>query len=92
MSPSRIVGVFTGCFGALPCSGSMKWTEKNIVIGQRSSFTIHSNGGGIVHVPMNAAGRALLARTHGAHFLTRVIVTSRDAGTARKFVTVVPFR
>jgi hypothetical protein len=92
VSPSRIVGVFTGCLGAHPCTGSMQWTAKGVVIGQRSSFTISSNGGGIVHVTMNSTGRRLLARARREHLPSRVTVTSRDAGGDTKLVTVVPFR
>jgi hypothetical protein len=92
VSPSRIVGVFTGCFGAHTCTGSMKWTANGVLIGQRSSFTIGSDGGGIVHVTMNSAGRTRLAHARRGHLRTRVTVTSPDAGTDTKIVTVVPFR
>src|SRR4051812_28997849 len=92
VGPARIVGVFTGCLGDHPCTGSMRWTAKGVLIGRRSSFTISANGGGIVHVPMNSAGRRQLAAARRNHLPTRVTVTSRDAGTDTQAVTVVPFR
>jgi hypothetical protein len=92
VSRHRVVGVFTGCLGDRPCVGSLRWTANGTVIGSRSFFAIKPNGGGIIHVTMNSAGRRLLARVNGRHFSTRVTVSSHDAGSDSKSVTIVPFR
>lgn len=93
VSPSRIVGVFTGCFGGRFCTASMRMTSGGVEIGSRSTILIRPNGGGIVHVALNREGRRRVARNR--RLPTVVTVTGRggaSGSSATKSVTVVPFQ
>ena len=90
VGPGRQVGVFTGCLGDRACRGSLRMTSGGVTIGTRRSFFIAANGGGIVHVPLNSAGRSLVRRR--GTFRTQVTVSSTTAGTDAAAVTVVRYR
>jgi hypothetical protein len=89
VGPGRQVGVFTGCLGHQACRGSLRMTSGGTTIGSRRSFFIRANGGGIVHVPLNSAGRSLVRRR--GTFRTQVTVSSATAGTDGAAVTVVRY-
>ena len=89
VGPGRQVGVFTGCLGDRACRGSLRMTSNGVTIGSRRSFFIRANGGGIVHVPLNSAGRSLVRRR--GSFRTQVTVSSATAGTDAASVTVVRY-
>jgi hypothetical protein len=91
VGPGHVVGIFTGCFGEQICTGSMKLTISGVVLGSRSSFTIRPNNGGIVHIFLNSEGRRRVALARG-RIAMRATLTSKDAGTATKVVTVAPFK
>lgn len=92
VGPGRKVGVFTGCFGGgQPCRGSLKMTYRGVTIGSRGSFFVKPASGGIVHVPLNSAGRRRLKKAHGRHFRATVTVSSVGSGSDTQSVTVVRY-
>lgn len=93
VSPSRIFGVFVGCFGAQRCSGNMTVTASGRVIGHRSLYLVGANDGGIVHVILNRAGRRLLAHAPRHHLVATATVKGINGtvGQTAKSVTIVPF-
>ena len=90
VGPGRQVGVFTGCLGDQACRGSLRMTAGGTTIGSRRSFFIRAQGGGIVHVPLNSAGRSLVRRR--GTFRAQVTVSSAAAGADGASVTVVRYR
>lgn len=93
-SPSHVLGVFVGCFGASTCSGSLTITASGRVIARRSSFTATPNNGGIVHLSLNRTGQVLLSRARAHHLRATATVngTAGAAGSnASTSITIVPF-
>jgi hypothetical protein len=93
VSPTHVFGVFVGCIGSLQCTGSMKVVHNGKVIGQRSTFFVAGNDGGIVHLTLNSTGRSFLAHAPGHHLSATVTVTGLNGttGNSSKTVTIVPF-
>ena len=89
VGPGRQVGVFTACLGDSSCRGSLRMTSNGVTIGSRRSFFIASDGGGIVHVPLNSRGRRLARRRN---FQTQVVVSSTAAGSDSAAVRVVTYK
>ena len=89
VNPGGTTGIFLGCFGSSECAGAMTLTAGRTVVGGRSSFYISPNDGGIVHVPLRANGRRLLAE----HQRLVVTVTVKDTAGPRASarVTLQPF-
>jgi hypothetical protein len=88
VSPSGIAGVFVGCFGSKPCTGSLTITQGGRTIGHRSSETVGADNGGIVHVKLKDSARRALA--HG-RFPVTVTVRDVDGARASTQVELVPF-
>jgi hypothetical protein len=92
-SPTHVFGVFVGCIGPSQCTGSMKVTHNGKVIGQRSTFFVAANDGGIVHLTLNHTGQVALAHAPNHHLAATVNVTGLNGttGNSTKNVTIVPF-
>jgi hypothetical protein len=91
VGPGRQVGVFTSCQGDRNCRGSLRMTSGGTTIGTRSSYFIRANSGGIVHVPLNSAGRRRVNRLRRGSIRTQVSVSSADAGSDSASVDVVRY-
>lgn len=62
VSSGGIAGVFIGCYGDRNCMGSLTITHNGAVIGQRSSYFIPANAGGIIHLPLSHGAMTQLRR------------------------------
>lgn len=63
VAPQGVGGIFVGCIGQTTCRGtSMTIVRRGSLLGQRQSFTIAQNNGGIVHFTLNHYGQSLLIR------------------------------
>jgi len=90
VSPEGVGGVFLGCLGQSPCSGSLTITRSGVVIGQRSAISIGSQDGGIAHLTLNSLGQSLLASRH--HLGVTVSVTDSTGQTSTGAFTLVHFQ
>jgi len=88
VSPAGIAGLFIGCFGSDPCTGTLTIRQDGRTIARRASETIGPDDGGIVHVKLIASARRALA--HGRLSVT-VSVADVDGGQASTPEKLVPF-
>jgi hypothetical protein len=81
VSPSGIGGVFIGCYGAKPCTGSLtlKRAGNGATVGHRNAYFIAPNAGGIIHVPLTAGAMRTL-RSQG--FLNVTVSSTTTDGQA----------
>jgi hypothetical protein len=89
VSPSGMAGVLAGCIGDTNCAASLVIKRGGVILGQRSSFAISANNGGVVHVMLNATGRSLVRRRH--HVRVNVIISTPGYQAAAGVITLVQF-
>jgi phosphodiesterase/alkaline phosphatase D-like protein len=88
VSPSGVAGVLGACIGPVSCTGSLKLSRSGVTLGTRSSFKISADNGGVIHVTLNAAGKALVRQRRSV----RVDVTLTSGGkSAAGKMTLVQF-
>ncbi|HWF34500.1 MAG TPA: hypothetical protein VG295_03995 [Solirubrobacteraceae bacterium] len=88
VSPSGVAGVFVGCFGSSPCTGSVTIKQAGRTIAHRASETVAPDNGGIAHVRLIPSARRAIA--HGRLSVT-VTVADRDGHRASRPEELVPF-
>jgi hypothetical protein len=90
VSPSGVTGILAGCIGPSSCNGRLTISRSGVILGQRSSFVIGSDNGGVVHVTLNSLGRLLVRQRH--HLRVNVTVGASGAyQTASGVITLVQF-
>jgi hypothetical protein len=78
VSPSGVAGVLGACIGPVSCTGALTLSRSGVTLGSRKSFNIGASNGGVIHVTLNAAGKALVHQRHSV----RVNVTLTSGGTS----------
>jgi hypothetical protein len=81
VSQSGVAGVFIGCYGTKPCTGSvtLRRTSTGNVVAHRATYFIPAQSGGIIHMPLSAPARSAL-RSLG-HIGVTVSSTTTDGQT-----------
>ncbi len=90
VAPNGVAGVFTGCLhGGTRCTGVMTVARSGIVLGTRSSFVIAANGGGVVHLTLNALGKQLVKQRKTLR--VNLTISSTGATAYKTIVTLKQF-
>jgi hypothetical protein len=89
IAPQGVGGIFVGCIGPTPCTGSMTIIRSGVTMGSRKLFFVKANDGGIVHFTFSSLGERLLRQRH--RLGVEVIIKENGGNTASKVVTLVPF-
>ncbi len=88
VSSSGVAGVLGACIGPVSCTGSLTLSRGGVTLGSRSSFKVSADNGGVIHLTLNAAGKALVRQRHSVR--VNVTLTSGDKSAAGK-MTLVQF-